>query len=120
MAQRLNLGCGDKKREGYTNVDLCGDPDLTCDLNVFPWPFADNSVDEVFSEHFLEHVMDYEKTVWEMHRILKPGGLLHFKVPHFKRSDLQAPALPTGKRNPPVRFHRSRRAEEPGTCPWRK
>ena len=80
---KLNLGCGDKKYPGCTNVDLYGDPDVRCDLSVFPWPFADNSVDEVFSEHFLEHVVDFEKTVLEMHRILKPGGLLHFKVPHF-------------------------------------
>lgn len=83
---KLNLGCGDKKREGYCNVDLCGEPDLRCDLTAFPWPFEDNSIDEVFSEHFLEHVLDFEKTVREIHRILKPGGIMHFKVPHFRSS----------------------------------
>ena len=81
---KINLGCGDKKRCGYVNVDLYGDPEVRCDLSVFPWPFADASVEEVFSEHFLEHVADYEATVLEIHRILKPGGLLHFKVPHFR------------------------------------
>jgi len=84
MALKLNIGCGDKQYKDYTNVDLYGEPDVRCDLSVFPWPFEDNSVDEVFSEHFLEHVLDFEKTVLEMYRILKPGGLLHFKVPHFK------------------------------------
>ena len=83
---KLNLGCGDKKYPGYVNVDLYGEPDRRCDLRVFPWPFETDSVDEVFSEHFLEHVDDYEKTVLEMHRILKPGGVLHFKVPHFRSS----------------------------------
>lgn len=58
---KLNLGCGDKKHEGYVNVDLCGDPDVRCDLSVFPRPFDDDSADEVFSEHFLEHVVDFEK-----------------------------------------------------------
>lgn len=81
---KLNLGCGNKKREGYVNVDACGEPDVVCDLSVFPWPWADGSVDEVFSEHFLEHVQDYEKTILEIHRILKPGGVIWFKVPHFR------------------------------------
>lgn len=81
---KLNLGCGDKMRRGYVNVDLNCSPDVRCDLSVFPWPFEDASADEVFSEHFLEHVADYERTMLEIHRILKPGGLLHFKVPHFR------------------------------------
>ena len=67
---KLNLGCGDKKIDGYTNVDVCGEPDVLCDLSQFPWPFESNSVEEVFSSHFLEHVIDYEKTVFEMHLCL--------------------------------------------------
>lgn len=81
---KINIGCGDKKTDGYINVDLYGEPDIRCDLFKFPWPFDDNSIDEVFSEHFLEHVEDYEKTIFEIYRVLKPGGLIHFKVPHFK------------------------------------
>jgi SAM-dependent methyltransferase len=81
---RLNLGCGDKKMAGYLNVDTCGEPDFACDLSRFPWPWSDGSVDEVFSSHFLEHVEDYEKTVLEMHRVLKPDGIVHFLVPHFR------------------------------------
>ncbi|MCL1920677.1 MAG: class I SAM-dependent methyltransferase [Kiritimatiellaeota bacterium] len=81
---KLNLGCGEKKLEGYTNVDLFGEPDIRLDLSVFPWPFDDNSADEVTSAHFLEHARDYEQTILEIHRILKPGGTLHFKVPHFR------------------------------------
>lgn len=81
---RLNLGCGGKKLNDYVNVDCCGDPDVYCDLSVFPWPWKDGEVDEVYSEHFLEHVQDYEKTILEIHRILKSGGLFVFKVPHFR------------------------------------
>jgi len=83
---KLHLGCGDKKLEGYVNVDMVGNPDKVCDLSVFPWPFEDNSADEIFSEHFLEHVMDYDKTILEMHRILKPNGKLHFRVPHYRNA----------------------------------
>lgn len=81
---KLNLGCGDKIRAGYVNVDCCCTPDVLCDLSVFPWPWADGSVDEVLSEHFLEHVQDYEKTILEIHRILKPGGIIFFRVPHHR------------------------------------
>lgn len=81
---KINLGCGDKKKDGYLNVDFVGEPDLFCDLSSFPWPWEDSSVDEVFSEHFLEHVKDYERTIQEMHRILKTNGILRFKVPHFR------------------------------------
>lgn len=83
---KLNLGCGDRKISGYVNVDVCGEPDIVCDLSVFPWPFADNSADEIFSSHFLEHVEDFDRTIWEIYRILKPGGLFHFKVPHFRNA----------------------------------
>lgn len=83
---KINLGCGDRKREGYLNVDICGNPDLKVDLSSFPWPFEDSSIDEVLSEHFLEHCCDYERTVCEIHRILKPGGINHFRVPHFRGS----------------------------------
>lgn len=82
--RRLNLGCGEKKLPGYVNVDVCGQPDVKCDLGTFPWPFEDESADEILAEHFLEHVADYERTVFEIHRILKPNGVFHFKVPHFR------------------------------------
>lgn len=82
--KRLHLGCGSKKKEGYLNVDLFGDPDFRCDLNQFPWPWEDNSIDEIFSEHWLEHVDDFEKTIHEAYRVLKPNGLFHAKVPHFR------------------------------------
>jgi ubiquinone/menaquinone biosynthesis C-methylase UbiE len=81
---KLNIGCGDKKRVGYVNVDYCGSPDVVKDLSVFPWPWADDSIDEVYSEHFLEHAQDYERTILEIHRILKPGGVIWFIVPHFR------------------------------------
>ena len=81
---KINFGCGDKKLAGYVNVDICGEPDVRTDLSKFPWPFESECADEVYSEHFLEHVKDFESTIFELHRILKPDGILHFKVPHFK------------------------------------
>lgn len=87
---RLNLGCGWKKLNGYVNVDVCDDPDLTVDLNKFPWPWEDNSVNEVYSSNWLEHVENIFLTLLEIHRVLKPGGLHSFIVPHRN-----APLAPT-------------------------
>ena len=84
MTIKLNLGCGDNQHPGYVNVDMFGAPDVVCDLSAFPWPWETNSVDEIRAEHFLEHVDDYAAMNLEIHRILKPGGLLWFRVPHFR------------------------------------
>ncbi|KKK54869.1 hypothetical protein LCGC14_3080370, partial [marine sediment metagenome] len=50
---KLNLGCGPKKMDGYTNVDKYAvfKPDIIQDLEKFPWVFEDNSVDEIVMHH---------------------------------------------------------------------
>lgn len=54
----------------------------SCDSKIFPIqgdvrniPLLPNSVDCVYCISVLEHIPDFEKTVTEMARILKPGGL---------------------------------------------
>jgi predicted SAM-dependent methyltransferase len=54
---RLDLGGGQNPREGFACVDLnAPNPAHRVDLFQFPWPFADNSVDEIHCSHFIEHV----------------------------------------------------------------
>lgn len=81
---KLNLGCGNRHMPDYINVDKFGKPDLRVDLHVFPWPWADNSVDEVYSKAYFEHAPEFMRTWREAHRILKPGGKLTLIVPHFR------------------------------------
>ncbi len=85
--QKLNLGCGEHKKEGYVNIDwqALTKPDAVHDLNVFPYPFPDSTFDLVEAFHVLEHLDKPFSIMKELHRILKPGGTLHIKVPHFSR-----------------------------------
>jgi len=54
---KLDLACGQHPKEGFEGVDLYGSvAKHKVDLLKFPWPWADNSVDELHCSHFLEHV----------------------------------------------------------------
>lgn len=85
--KKLNLGCGETKKEGYLNLDWSSltHPDIVHDLNVLPYPFEDDSFDEIEIFHVLEHLDKPFAIMRELHRILKPEGILHVKVPHFSR-----------------------------------
>lgn len=85
--KKLNLGAGESKKEGYVNLDWnpLAEPDVAHDLNVIPYPFPDNSFDLVEASHVLEHLDKPFAIMKELHRILKPGGRLEIKVPHFSR-----------------------------------
>ena len=82
---KLNLGAGTDIRTGYVNHDLVGLPGISVvhDLNSFPWPWADQSVEEIVARDLLEHLDDFMAAMEEMHRILKPGALARVKVPYW-------------------------------------
>ncbi|MEK7072621.1 MAG: class I SAM-dependent methyltransferase [Patescibacteria group bacterium] len=84
---KLNLGAGGLKKPGYINIDWndLTQPDVQHDLNVMPYPFDDNTFDLVEADHVLEHLDKPFLVMTEIHRILKPGGKLIIKVPHFSR-----------------------------------
>lgn len=90
---RLNLGCGYNKREGFVNVDSsphCG-PDLIHDLEEFPWPWADSTIDEILMIHVLEHLGAtaevYFSVLREMYRICRPDARITIVVPHPRHDD---------------------------------
>lgn len=83
---RLNLGCGARPIDGYINVDKRpGIPGINMvhDLDVYPWPFDDASVDEIVMDQCLEHLVDRNRAMKEIYRILKKGGKATICVPHF-------------------------------------
>ncbi|MEQ8816521.1 MAG: methyltransferase domain-containing protein [Thalassobaculum sp.] len=85
---RLNVGCGFNKLDGYVNVDSfegCN-PDVVWDLERTPWPFPDDSVDEIVAIHVLEHIGQQTQTFFaiikEIYRIVRHGGEFAVAVPH--------------------------------------
>lgn len=87
MALKINLGSSGTNIPGYINVDVrpLVNPDVLHDLNVFPYPFEDNSADHIEMTHVLEHLDRPFIVMQELHRILKPAGTLYIAVPHFSR-----------------------------------
>ncbi|MEK7118022.1 MAG: methyltransferase domain-containing protein [Patescibacteria group bacterium] len=87
MFKKLNCGCGEDKKAGYINLDRSSGaaPDVVHDLNMFPYPFPDNSFELIEAFHVLEHLDRPFDAMKEFYRLLEPGGTLHVKVPHFSR-----------------------------------
>jgi hypothetical protein len=83
---KLNLGCGSQILDDWVNVDKFGTPDQVFDLETFPWPWADNSVDEILLSHVLEHLGQSPQTfiaiMRELYRVARDGATLHIRVPH--------------------------------------
>lgn len=53
---KLDLACGTTPRPGFQGVDIWDGAQHQVDLLKFPWPWRDNSVEEVFCSHFVEHI----------------------------------------------------------------
>jgi SAM-dependent methyltransferase len=84
--KKLNLGSGSALGEGWTNLDMNPDSgaEVIHNLHDLPLPFASEDFDTVLASHVLEHI-EKAKTlplVYEIARILKPGGHLIVAVPY--------------------------------------
>jgi predicted SAM-dependent methyltransferase len=88
---KLNLGCGQHLLAGYVNVDKYGSPDVKHDLETFPWPWPDSSVDEFMLHHALEHLgATYDvfiSIVKEIYRTGRNGAAVKIVVPHPRHDD---------------------------------
>ncbi|MBF0186463.1 MAG: hypothetical protein HQL50_00900 [Magnetococcales bacterium] len=87
---KLNLGCGNHHLNGYLNVDKVGRADTLCDLESLPWPWENNSVQEIVMRHVLEHLGQKSDTflgiMQEIYRVCRDGAVITITVPH-PRSD---------------------------------
>ena len=83
---KLNLGSGGRPIAGYINIDKNANApeiDLVCNLDSYPWPLKSESVNEVVMNQCLEHLVDHNEAMKEIHRILIKGGVAKVSVPHF-------------------------------------
>ena len=96
----LNIGSGNSLRQkGVVNLDMMDyeNVDIVCDIHNLP--FKDNSIDAVMSLAVLEHVREPALVLKEVHRVLKPGGLIFSVIPfmqpfHASPHDYQRYTLP--------------------------
>lgn len=87
---RLNLGCGGRVfKDDWINVDIfdTGPSDVAyvkADISK-RLPFEDNSADEVFSCHVVEHLWpwDVETILADWIRVVRPGGKLVIECPNL-------------------------------------
>jgi len=78
---KLNLGGGGTYISGHVTVDaVCGD-------KVYPLPYPDGSVAEMYASHVLEHFShrDTLKVMKEWVRVLAPGGRIKIAVPDYDK-----------------------------------
>jgi hypothetical protein len=74
---RLDLGCGKNKRQDgeWIGVDILPfeGVDLAFNIGKDPWPFEDQTVDEVYASHVVEHLVPAERVHFtnELYRVLK-------------------------------------------------
>ncbi len=58
MGLKIDIGCGSKKKDGCLGIDYIHSPDVDYVLDVTHerLPFEDESVEYIYSSHFLEHI----------------------------------------------------------------
>lgn len=82
---KLDLAAGQSVREGFQGVDIFDGADIVHDLTMTPWPWADESCEELHCSHFLEHLDGPQQIAFmnEACRILIKGGKLTVIVPYW-------------------------------------
>jgi len=82
---RLQIGAGPLSIPGWLNSDLIA-ADIYLDVSrTVPLPSA--SFSYVFGEHLIEHLSEptAESLLRELHRILRPGGVLRLTTPDLQK-----------------------------------
>lgn len=84
---KLHLACGPNIVKGWENVDILKNPKIKhADLRK-PLPYAEDSVDAIFHEHFIEHLTknEAERFLRECYRVLKPGAAMRIGWPDLHK-----------------------------------
>jgi len=79
---KLHLGCGPNRFEGWVNIDRSGSPDLRHDLR-WGLPLPPHAVRFIYSEHVFEHLLltDTIGLLNDCRTALEPGGVMRIAMP---------------------------------------
>jgi len=80
---KLNLGSGKRNLEGFINIDAVKQTDTTTIGDILNLNYKDNSIDEIYSEHVIEHLTKIELNRYftEANRMLVSGGRFNLIAP---------------------------------------
>ncbi len=84
----LNLGAGNEIIGNAVNHDRTrhrSEIAVAWDLNNLPWPWPDNSFDQIVAKAVLEHLrLNLVESLNECWRLLRAGGQIFIKLPHWQ------------------------------------
>lgn len=86
---KLHLGCGPVRLEGFINIDAVYTPavDFRCKLSKLYDFFPERSVSEIYICHTMEHLPARFLPLYlkQFHYLLKKGGILRISVPDIEK-----------------------------------
>lgn len=80
----LDIWCGPHKIEWAIWLDSIkmNWVDIVHNLEMYPYPIKDNSFDEIYWQHIIEHIRNIVPFMQEISRIAKPWARVIFRAPH--------------------------------------
>jgi SAM-dependent methyltransferase len=87
MKKKLHIGCGNDYMEDSVNLDLSFNvkADVHFDLescSTASLPFEDDTFEEIFAAHTLEHIDNILPAMQELHRVAKDKCIFIIRVPY--------------------------------------
>jgi len=84
IPKKIDIGCGRHKKKGFYGIDkfYFEGVDKVCDIDK-GLSLKDNTIEEVYTSHFLEHVDNLEFVFNEITRVCKNNAKIIIRVPHF-------------------------------------
>jgi len=75
----------------FTNLNIGPFPNVDVVADAHALPYADGSVHAIYCEAVIEHLYDPQQAVKEMHRVLKPGGMVFAGTPFIESGTCVGP-----------------------------
>jgi SAM-dependent methyltransferase len=80
----VDIGCGRFKKEGFIGIDMQRLPGVDIVSNVdYGIPLVDDSVDEIYCSHTIEHLGAVDRFLRELCRVCRKGALIELRMPYY-------------------------------------